>query len=140
MGNIHFINYFTLIHDLCVFRTDEVANTNNNNNSEQPLSPVTPCSSSSSPISPLISPQKEQITPIRSAPNVPTSPSQQEQPRSFPAISPTTTAVVPAPNNISCNVPNTVFTSSTTPVVSKFFSLHWLYLFAVYSHFHCSFF
>lgn len=83
------------------------------------MSPVTPCSSTS-PISPLISPQKEQITPIRSAPNIQIPPPQLEQLRSFPAVSPTTTAVVPAPNNISCNVPNTAVTSSTNPIVSKF--------------------
>lgn len=84
-----------------VFRTQEVVN----NNTEVVQSPITP-GSSTSPVSPVVSPQKEQLHPIRPAPSVPSPVSPQTESRSFVTVSPTTTAVVPAPNNISCNVPN----------------------------------
>lgn len=77
-----------------------------NNNTEVAQSPMTP-SSSTSPVSPVVSPQKEQqLLPIRPAPSVPSPVSPQTESRNFVSVSPTTTAVVPAPNNISCNVPN----------------------------------
>lgn len=78
-----------------------------NNNTEVVQSPMTP-GSSTSPVSPVVSPQKEQqqLLPIRPAPSVPSPVSPQTESRNFVSVSPTTTAVVPAPNNISCNVPN----------------------------------
>uniref|UniRef100_V5G4U9 E3 ubiquitin-protein ligase SMURF1 n=1 Tax=Anoplophora glabripennis TaxID=217634 RepID=V5G4U9_ANOGL len=76
-----------------------------NNNTEVVQSPITP-GSSTSPVSPVVSPQKEQLLPIRPAPSVPSPVSPQTESRNFVVVSPTTTAVVPAPNNISCNVPN----------------------------------
>ncbi|KAJ8931387.1 hypothetical protein NQ314_015705 [Rhamnusium bicolor] len=77
----------------------------NNNNTDPVQSPVTP-GSSTSPVSPVVSPQKEQLTPLRPAPSVPSPVPLQTEPRNFITVSPTTTALVPAPNNISCNVPN----------------------------------
>lgn len=58
-----------------------------NNNTGETLSP----SSSTTPTSPVVSPQKTQTTP--STPDN----------RNFITLSPTSTSVIPAPNNISCN-------------------------------------
>lgn len=80
----------------------------NNNNTDSEMVPlITTPSSSTSPFSPVVSPQKEQIIPLRPAPALPVTalPPQTETRNNF-ASSPTSTAVVPAPNNISCNVPN----------------------------------
>lgn len=83
--------------------TNTNLNNNNNNGNEEGL-PPTPASSSSAPVSPIISPQKDQVTPTRS---VGVTPINANNERNFiSTLSPTTTAVVPAPNNISCNVPN----------------------------------
>ncbi|XP_057668198.1 E3 ubiquitin-protein ligase SMURF2 [Diorhabda carinulata] len=69
---------------------------------ETSQSPVTP-SSSTTTVSPLISPQKEQPSQPRTVPTTSaTTPAQSP----FASVSPTSTAVVPAPNNISCNAPS----------------------------------
>lgn len=79
---------------------------NVNNNDEVQL-PVSTPSSSTSPTSPVVSPQKEQIIPLRPLPPIPSNPQIDNSAHAnFTPVSPTTTAVVPAPNNISCNVPN----------------------------------
>ncbi|CAH1112298.1 unnamed protein product [Psylliodes chrysocephalus] len=92
-----------------------------NNNVTSPTTetsqlPATSCSSTS--VSTVVNTQKEQVAPLRPAPNVPSASTpqhseQQQQPYTFPIFYPTSTAVVPAPNNISCNVP---VTASNTPV------------------------
>ncbi|KAJ8978251.1 hypothetical protein NQ317_012607 [Molorchus minor] len=90
----------------------------NNNNTETPVqSPIAP-SSSTSPVSPVVSPQKEQPAPLRPAPSVPAQAPPPPEPRNFSAVSPTTTAVVPAPNNISCNAasPNN---NSNAPLIGS---------------------
>lgn len=74
-----------------------------NNNTEETV-PVSSPSSSASSVTPVISPQKELI--LRPAPGIPQSESHQRN--NFIGMSPTSTTVVPAPNNISCNVPNVV--------------------------------
>ncbi|KAJ3624651.1 hypothetical protein MTP99_018256 [Tenebrio molitor] len=71
-----------------------------NNNTGETLTP----SSSTSPVSPVVSPQKE-LRPSASVPTSPASP-QNDNRNNFITLSPTSTSVVPAPNNISCNVPN----------------------------------
>ncbi|RZC33616.1 E3 ubiquitin-protein ligase SMURF2 [Asbolus verrucosus] len=67
-------------------------------NNNETLTP----SSSTSPVSPVVSPQKEQLRPTPSVPTSPASP----QGGNFIQLSPTSTSVVPAPNNISCNASN----------------------------------
>ncbi|KAI4455857.1 hect domain ubiquitin-protein ligase [Holotrichia oblita] len=89
----------------------------NNNSADEVtvLAPVSP-SSSSSPVSPVVSPQKEAIIPLR--PSNTTIPSQPEasatQQRQNFISSPTSTAVIPAPNNISCNASSNANPNNTS--------------------------
>ncbi|GJQ81715.1 hypothetical protein Trydic_g9156 [Trypoxylus dichotomus] len=87
---------------------------NNNSNDEITLLSPTSPSSSSSPASPIVSPQREPIVPLRSL-NTST-PSQAEastaQRQNF-ISSPTSTAVIPAPNNISCNASSNANSNGT---------------------------
>ncbi|XP_072382780.1 E3 ubiquitin-protein ligase SMURF2 [Diabrotica undecimpunctata] len=76
---------------------------------DTPQSPVTPCSSTS----PVVSPQKEQAPPMRA---IPTTSAATPSQLTFPTVSPTSTAVVPAPNNISCNAPAVPVTTGSTLV------------------------
>ncbi|XP_017779182.1 PREDICTED: E3 ubiquitin-protein ligase SMURF2 [Nicrophorus vespilloides] len=75
-----------------------------NNNTEEAV--VTSPGSSTSPTSPVISPQKEIIPSV-------VRPNNAAPAANYPPISPTSTAVVPAPNNISCNAPSTQAVSPT---------------------------
>lgn len=89
----------------------------NNNSADEVtvLAPVSP-SSSSSPVTPVVSPQKETIIPLR--PSNTTIPSQPEtsatQQRQNFISSPTSTAVIPAPNNISCNASSNANSNNTS--------------------------
>ena len=90
-----------------ITRMQEFCNNNNNNDVDELQSPVTSPGSSTTTVSPVISPQKEQIVPLRPAPSIPTA-AQTDlsvQRVNLGPSSPTSSAVVPAPNNISCNVP-----------------------------------
>lgn len=81
---------------------------NDNNNVEVQLQVSTPSSSTSVTL-PVVSPQKEQIIPLRPLPAVSTtaaSTPENVNRVNLAQISQTTTSVVPAPNNISSNVPN----------------------------------
>nr|XP_023019400.1 E3 ubiquitin-protein ligase SMURF2 isoform X1 [Leptinotarsa decemlineata]XP_023019401.1 E3 ubiquitin-protein ligase SMURF2 isoform X2 [Leptinotarsa decemlineata] len=84
-----------------------------NNNPEISQSPTTP-GSSTSPVSSAVSPQKEQVT-SRIIPNIPPTPPPVEN-ETFPIISTTSTAVVPAPNNNSCNIPNNNVPDSSSSI------------------------
>lgn len=76
-------------------------NQENVNNNEEVQLPVSTPSSSTSVTSPVVSPQKEQIIPLRPLPAVSNTSSADNANRVN-----LTTSVVPAPNNISSNIPN----------------------------------
>ncbi|CAH1154742.1 unnamed protein product [Phaedon cochleariae] len=116
-------------------RSDADPTTENNNSEPPPITPVTPCSSTSSPASPpplLTPPNDHAPSPTRpshqSAVTIDHAPSpirpshQSGGPASMAeqqVVSPTSTTVLAAPNNISCNAPSSnsvLITAQTTPL------------------------
>ncbi|EFA08997.2 E3 ubiquitin-protein ligase SMURF2 isoform X1 [Tribolium castaneum] len=75
-----------------------------NNNTGETLTP----SSSTSPVSPVVSPQKTTSTPQTT-----------DNRNNFITLSPTSTSVIPAPNNISCNAPNGENTNVVSPQMGQ---------------------
>ncbi|XP_044253822.1 E3 ubiquitin-protein ligase SMURF2 [Tribolium madens] len=75
-----------------------------NNNTGETLTP----SSSTSPVSPVVSPQKTTSTPQTT-----------DNRNNFITLSPTSTSVVSAPNNISCNVPNGENANIVSPQIGQ---------------------
>lgn len=87
----------------------------NNNANEVQSTVTTKASSSTSPASPVVSPQKDQASPLRLTTSIPI-PNTTQNENNFvqrsPYVSSTSNTVIPAPNNISCNVPNVSETPS----------------------------
>ncbi|CAG9864103.1 unnamed protein product [Phyllotreta striolata] len=92
-------------------RNVEPVNNNVPSTPETSQPPATPCSSTS-----IINSQAERLSPMQVAPTVS---AQQYSDQRFPISYPTSTAVVPAPNNISCNVPVAVTNKAAPALVGS---------------------